>query len=116
MSRRKGEITNRQRHRTHPFQVEIVVPETGLGNAMLIMYRWASAHSHATVRSHAGMRWCFCRPETADAFATDFGGRRVDMPVDPASLHVDRPDARELARRAEAARLGIEIWTGGRES
>lgn len=118
MGRRKGEITDKRRNRSHPFQVEIVVPETGLGNAMLAMQRWAAAHDHErTRRSERGrhiMRWCFCRPEVADAFAADCGGRRVDLPVDPAYLRIDRPDARELARREKAARVGLDLVEAAR--
>lgn len=115
MSRRKGEITDKHRNRTHPFQVEIVIPGTGLGNAMNVMYRWACQHAHETTSlSEPGrpeirlMRWCFCRREVADAFATDFGGRRVDLPVDPHRLAADRPGARELERRVRAAGFGLE--------
>lgn len=111
MVRRKGEVTDRHRDRSHPFQVEIVVPDTGLGNAMLIMYRWAARHDHETTRRREGaihlMRWCFCLRETADAFAADFGGRRIDLPVDPHYLRIDRPDARELERRAKAMRFDL---------
>ena len=31
MGRRNGEVTDRRRDRTHPFQVEMVVPDTGSG-------------------------------------------------------------------------------------
>jgi hypothetical protein len=115
MTRRKGEITNRRRDLTHPFQVEIVVPGTGLGAAHAIMYRWAALHDHETKSGQRSMTWCFCRREIADAFATDFGGLRIDLPVDTSALRVDRPDAAELERRHRAARFGIEVTTGGRE-
>ncbi|MDP3408238.1 hypothetical protein [Bosea sp. (in: a-proteobacteria)] len=113
MGRRKGERTDRHRDRSHPFQVEMVTP---LGSAMSILYRWASAHSHETTGGMQTMRWCFCRPEIADAFATDFGGKRIDLPVDLDYLHIDRPDARELERRALAMRTGIAMMTGGKEA
>lgn len=114
MGRRKGETTNKMRNRTHPFQVEIVVPETGLGNAMLIMFRWASRHDHETMSGKGPgqtMRWCFCRREVADAFAADFGGLRVDLACDPRYLKRDEPDAHELERRARAALFGLEGMT-----
>ncbi|CAN5187679.1 hypothetical protein BH10PSE8_BH10PSE8_10950 [soil metagenome] len=118
MGRRKGEVTDRQRNRSHPFQVEMVVPGTGLGNAMLIMYRWAALHDHETTRATEGahhlMRWCFCSRDVADTFATDYGGRRLDLPFDPASLKIDRPDARELARRQRAARFGLDLLEDAR--
>lgn len=115
MVKRKGEITDKHKDRSHPFQVELVVPGSGLGNAVNIMYRWAARYDHETTHlSEPGrreirlMRWCFCHREVADAFATDFGGRRVDQPVDPLSLKVDNPDARELSRRAKAQTFGDE--------
>jgi hypothetical protein len=92
MSRRKGEITDRMRDRTHPFQVELVVPETGLGNAHLIMQRLAARHDYATTHRRDGvhrlMRWCFCSREAADRFAMDCGGLRVDLPIDPIALRI----------------------------
>ena len=120
MVRRKGEITDKHKNRSHPFQVELVVPGApGFGNAMGIMYRAASQHSHETTRPKEPgrpevslMRWCFCTPEAADAFATDFGGRRVDLPVDPFSLKIDRPDAREIALRAKAQKFGLYDYDG----
>lgn len=115
MARRKGERTDKHRNRSHPFQVEIQIPAGGLGNTYDIMYRWAAWHSHATTSGYRSMRWCFCRRELADAFATDFGGLRIDMPVDPAWLAVDRPDARELERRARAATFGLERVESGRK-
>jgi len=47
----------------------------------------------------------FCSRAAADAFASDCGGLRIDLPVGPTWLRLDRPDARELARRERAARL-----------
>lgn len=118
MGRRKGEITDRMRDRTHPFQVEILVPETGLGNAHVIMRRLASQHdyetTHRTEGVHRLMRWCFCSRGAAERFATDCGGRRVDLPVDPAYLRIDRADARESARREKAMRLGLNALDGAR--
>ncbi len=112
MSRRKGEVTDRRRDRTHPFQVEMLVPDTGLGNAHGIMRRLAAQHDYETTHPRDGihrlMRWCFCTREAADAFATDCGGLRVDLPIDPIALRIDRPDRLELDRRWWAARLGLE--------
>ena len=116
MGRRKGEVTDRIRDRTHPFQVEMLVPETGLGNAHLIMQRLAARHDYETTHRRDGvhrlMRWCFCTPEAADGFAADCGGRRIDLPVDPAYLRIDRPEARELVRRERAARFGLNVLDG----
>ncbi|RXT52932.1 hypothetical protein B6S44_19525 [Bosea sp. Tri-44] len=114
MVKRKGEVTNKHKNRSHPFQVEIVIPGRGLGNAIGIMYRWAVHYDHETTElSEPGrreirlMRWCFCSREVADAFATDFGGRRVDLAVDHCALKIDKPDAQELARRAKAQTFGL---------
>jgi hypothetical protein len=86
MGRRKGEITDRLRDRTRPFQVEMLVPETGLGNAHLILQRLAARNNYETTHRREGahrlMRWCFCSREAADSFATDCGGRRVNLPVE----------------------------------
>ena len=112
--RRKGERTDRHRNQSHPFQVEIQIPTGGLGYAMEIMYRWAAWHSHETTGAMRSMRWCFCQREVADAFATDFGGLRIDMPVNVARLAVDQPDARELERRAQAAAFGLMRVESGR--
>jgi hypothetical protein len=90
------------------------IPVGGLGCSYDIMYRWSAAHSFETTNAYRSMRWCFCRPEIADAFATDFGGRRVDMPVDPRRLHIDRPDERELEMRRRRAEFGIEKVTAAR--
>lgn len=93
----------------------MVVPSaSGFGKAMDIMFRAASRDSHeVTHPKEPGrpnvrlMRWCFCTREVADTFATDFGGRRVDLPVDPFALKVDKPGPRELALRAKAQRFGL---------
>lgn len=112
MSRRKGEITDRRRDRSHPFQVEMVVPDTGLGNAHAIMRRLAALHDYETTHRRDGvhrlMRWCFCTRAAADAFATDCGGLRVDLPVDPVAVLIDQPGRRELERRERAAWLGLD--------
>lgn len=105
MGKRKGEITDKHRNRSHPFQVEMVTP---LGNSIFTMSRWAAPFDHVTTSGLRVMRWCFCSRDVADAFATDFGGLRVDLPVDPMYLKIDNPDARELERRAKAARFGMD--------
>ena len=111
MTRRKGERTDKHRNQSHPFQVEVLTA----GGGMDIMYRWASWYDFETTSSSGTMNWCFCSREAADAFATNFGGRRVDRPVHPGYLQVDRPDPKELARRARATTYSIEITFGGRD-
>ncbi|CAM5764588.1 hypothetical protein [Bosea minatitlanensis] len=103
MTRRKGEITPKHRNRSHPYQVAL--DRTPGPIAYGIMYRWAAwFDSETTPLGLHGMCWCFCRPEVADAFAMDFGGRRIDRPVESYYLKVDLPDARELERRAKTSR------------
>lgn len=114
MARRKGEVTDKQRDRSHPFQVEIVVPRSGLHAAAAVMYRWAAWFDHVTTRSGDCMSWCFLNVHTADAFAMDCGGRRVDKPVDPYGRFLDQPDSKELVRRANASLFNIEAVTGGK--
>ncbi len=114
MARRKGEITDKQRDLSHPFQVEIVVPLGGLHAAAAIMYRWAAWFDHVTTNRGAYMSWCFLNARTADAFAMDCGGRRVDKPINPYGLALDQPSSKELERRANASLYAIEIVTGGK--
>lgn len=111
MTRRKGEVTDKQRNLSHPYQVELVAP---LGRGYDIMSRWAAWHDHVTTSGSRSMCWCFRRPEVADAFAMDFGGRRIDRPVPPHYVEADLPDAKELERRAKGARVGLDIVMGGR--
>ncbi|WP_336812318.1 hypothetical protein [Bosea sp. MMO-172] len=114
MARRKGEITDKRRDVSHPFQVEMVIPMGGLHAGAAIMYRWAAWFDHVTT-SHAGrMNWCFLNARTADAFAMDCGGRRVDKPVSPYGIGLDQPSCKELERRAKGSLYAIEIVTGGK--
>lgn len=114
MTRRRGEVTDKQRDRSHPFQVEIIVPLGGLHAGAAIMYRWAAWFDHATTNRGAYMNWCFLNAMTADAFAMDCGGRRVDKPISPYGLALDQPSSKELERRAKASLYAIEIATGGK--
>lgn len=114
MARRKGEITDKQRDRSHPFQVAIIVPSSGLHGGAAIMYRWAAWFDHVTTSSGRMMQWCFNRREVADAFAMDCGGQRIDRPIDPNGLALDQPSSKELERRAKASLYAIEIVTGGK--
>jgi hypothetical protein len=84
MTRRKGEITSAKNERDNPHIVEMPVPLGGLGMALNAMHDW---HRQRGVKSKSGrgwraaagadhIRWCFADPETADAFAEQFGGQR----------------------------------------
>lgn len=64
--RRTGELTHMHKNRTHPFQVELMIPGSHLRNAIHIMYRWATRYGHEATRlSEPGrreirlMRWCY---------------------------------------------------------
>ena len=114
MTRRKGEILDRHRDRSHPFQVAIEVPLSGLHGAAAIMYRWAAWFDHVTTSSGRTMHWCFNRREVADAFAMDCGGQRIDRPVDRFGIALDQPSSKELELRAKASLYAIEIVTGGK--
>jgi hypothetical protein len=114
MARRKGEITDKQRDRTHPYQVAIVVPRNGLHGGAAIMYRWAAWFDHETTHNGDCMSWCFTRRDVADAFAMDCGGRRVDKPISPYGIALDQPSSKELERRAKASLFNIEKVTGGK--
>jgi hypothetical protein len=85
MVKRKGERTDRAKNRSHPFQVEIVIPEGGLGNAMNFLHAGASQWGYEMVGVRGDrslVRWCFMTRDHADRFAADFGGRRVDIASD----------------------------------
>jgi hypothetical protein len=114
VTRRKGEITDKHRDQSHPFQVAIEVPASGLHGGADIMYRWAAWFDHVTTSSGRRMHWCFTRREVADAFAMDCGGQRVDRPISPYGLALDQPSSKELERRAKASLYAIEIVTGGK--
>ncbi|GAU86696.1 hypothetical protein [Bosea sp. BIWAKO-01] len=83
MSRRKGEITPRMIDRTHPQQVQIFVPGTGLGRSLDTMLAWCRERDwrrhpfSAGGRSYA--RFCFIDPADADAFSAKFGGERLHV-------------------------------------
>lgn len=114
MARRKGQVTDKHRDCSHPFQVEIVVPLGGLHAGAAIMYRWAAWFDHVTTSRGPYMNWCFLDAPTADAFAMDCGGRRIDKPVSPYGLALDQPSSKELLRRAKASLYAIELVTGGK--
>jgi hypothetical protein len=114
VTRRKGEVTDKQRDRSHPYQVEILIPLGGLHAGGAIMYRWAAWFDHVTTSKGQTMCWCFLNARTADAFAMDCGGRRVDKPIYRYGIALDQPSSTELERRANASRYGILIVTGGK--
>ena len=114
MARRKGEITDKKRDVSHPYQVEIVIPVGGLHGGGATMYRWAAWFDHVTTSRGGFMNWCFLDARTADAFAMDCGGRRVDKPISRYGLALDQPSCGELERRAKGSLYAIEIVTGGK--
>ncbi len=66
--------------RDFPHIAEIDLPGSGLGSRLMDMHRW---HDARGIRYHRGaggnnvVRWCFADSETADAFAAEFGARRL---------------------------------------
>jgi hypothetical protein len=119
MVRRKGEVTNTRRNRTHPFQVQIAIPERGLGQAMDAMLRWAAMHDYETMGSDRTgrqiMHWCFKSADKANAFQAEFGGQRIDKPVAHFFEPEQPPSPQELARRQRMARWGLEEIEAGRQ-
>jgi hypothetical protein len=86
MARHKGARSDNQVDRDYPHQVEIEIPELGLGKLYSTMDAFARAFSHATrgigklriERGRDGMRWCFTDPAHADDFQKQFfGGERI---------------------------------------
>ena len=80
MSRRKGERTPKMNMRAFPHFVDIDLPENGLGARLMDMHGWHFARGLMYLRGSGAsnaVRWCFSDPETADAFAAEFDGRRV---------------------------------------
>jgi hypothetical protein len=83
MSYRKGEETKRSKNRDYPFQVEIDVPEGGLGRRLDELYAAASdiAPDHRKSGRRDGIRdwalWCFKSQDEADRFHEKCGGRRL---------------------------------------
>lgn len=114
MTRRKGEITDRHRDLSHPFQVAVEVPDAGLHGGAAIMFRWVAWFDHATTRSGRRMHWCFSRREVADAFAMDCGGERIDRPINRHRLALDQPSCKEITRRVQGSLFAVEIVTGGK--
>jgi hypothetical protein len=87
MIRHKGARSDNTIDREYPHQVEIEIPDLGLGtryNAMDAFCR-AREYQYATrgigklriERGRDGMRWCFTDPAHADDFQKQFGGERV---------------------------------------
>jgi hypothetical protein len=87
MVRHKGARSKSQVDRDFPHQVEIDIPEGGLGKRLGAMdaYCRARGFDHATRgvghvladRQRDGVRWCFTDPAHAEAFQKEFGGARV---------------------------------------
>jgi hypothetical protein len=84
MTRRKGEVTPRQIDRDYPHQVEIAIPEGGLGTRLNAMHEFCHGADFRTCGIGAkrlrtgrdGVRFCFKTPELAEAFQVRFGGER----------------------------------------
>ncbi len=80
---RRARITHRHIDRDYPFQVEIIVPEGGLGTRLDQMHAWAARCCPDYQTRSAGrfpvemMRFCFQDADAAKAFKSQFGGALV---------------------------------------
>jgi hypothetical protein len=74
--RYKGQVTPRQVDRDYPHQVEIAIPEGGLGTRLNAMHDFCRGADFKTrgiglkrlETGRDGVRFCFKAPELADAF------------------------------------------------
>ena len=81
----QGRAIKQRSRRDYPHQVEIEIPELGLGTRYDAMHAFARAFAHATrgigklriERGRDGMRWCFTDASHADAFHAEFAGERI---------------------------------------
>jgi hypothetical protein len=97
MARYKGRSTPKSIERDFPHIVEMAVPLGGLGRRLDAMHAF---HLERGIQSRNGrrrrdqdgrdhIRWCFADAATAEAFASQFGGRRLIEPMpkdDPSAL------------------------------
>jgi hypothetical protein len=83
--RYKGQITSRQIDRDYPYQVEIAIPEGGLGTRLNAMHEFCRGADFQTrgvgekrLRTgRDGVRFCFKTPDLAEAFQARFEGERI---------------------------------------
>jgi hypothetical protein len=83
--RYKGQITPRIIDREYPHQVEIPIPDAGLGSRLNAMHDACRGVDYQTrvigkkriETGRDGVRFCFKTPEQADAFRAEFGGERM---------------------------------------
>jgi hypothetical protein len=80
MTRYKGQHRAARIEVEFPHHVDIVIPPGGLGTRLDAMYEFHAQHGIKPQRGHGThtadgsiIRWCFADPETAKAFAADFG-------------------------------------------
>ena len=80
---RRARITRRHIDRDYSYQVEIVVPEGGLGTRLDEMHAWAMERGLDYQTRSAGrfpveaMRFCFRDADVAQAFTAEFSGTMV---------------------------------------
>jgi hypothetical protein len=80
MTRYKGRSSSKSVERSHPHQVEMIVPEGGFGRRLDEMHEWHRARSikprfgrsrrDANNRDH--VTWCFADAAMADSFRASF--------------------------------------------
>jgi hypothetical protein len=78
MTRYKRRTSPKAIERDFPHIVETIVPLGGFGKRLDNMYAFHSLHGLTAQRGQgrreASNRWCFADSETAEAFASEFGG------------------------------------------
>lgn len=86
--RYKGQRTPRQVDREYPHQLEIAVPEGGLGKRLNELHAACGGIDYATrgidrkqwmATGRDGVRFCFKTAEQAGAFHARFGGKRLTI-------------------------------------
>ena len=79
-NRNRALLSRSQIDREYAYQVEIEIPEGGLGQRLTAMHAWALEHARdyqtrsAGQYPHEAVRWCFRDAKAADAFRRRFGG------------------------------------------
>lgn len=84
MTRYKGRSSTNAIERDFPHIVEMAVPPNGFGSRLDTMYEWHRSRGIEVRRGRGRredsadyVRWCFVDPNTAAAFAAEFGGTAV---------------------------------------
>jgi hypothetical protein len=82
-------MTSKRIDQEYPHQVEIAIPEAGLGTRLHDMhdfcrergFQYATRGKLRRSEKRDVMRYCFCNAGDAESFQAVFGGERVALPV-----------------------------------